>query len=191
MIFLILAVLVICTSAATVWTAGIRSHEDQDPDATFWYVFTGVCALGPMILGPMILIPAATNKTISLILLALAAVSAVAARRYLHHRRTVATVRQQRASTAADMEELTRLHQVLLRRWSRYELDPAATIDFPAMSDVRVPETSALIRAVSAAARLRPQTEMDDGVTEYRCAVTELAVALETAERAAHATPTG
>ena len=44
--------------------------------------------------------------------------------------------------TAAQAE-----HSVLLERWRRYELDPAFCIDYPAMTDVRLPQTAAVIKA--------------------------------------------
>lgn len=186
MMMLVLAVAVVATSGATVWLATTRPGRDGDPDAAFWYAFTGVFLLAPMILGP-----AMTNRALSVLLLALAAAAAIVAHVQLRRRRVVLLAIAVRDRTAAEAAEISAIHAALLARWSRYELDPAAAIDFPSMSDVRVPETSALIRAVQAAARQQhsvhgtdPATAAD-AVTAYRCAVTELAQALETAERAA------
>jgi hypothetical protein len=59
-------------------------------------------------------------------------------------------------------------------------LDPAYAIDFPAMSDVRVPETAALTRAMREAEHCKVTAG-----TDYRAAVERLAQALAAAERAA------
>ena len=78
-------------------------------------------------------------------------------------------------------------HRSALARWQRYELDPAHSIDYPAMSDPRQPETAALIRAMKAAERLRGGTD-----AAYAPAVDRLEQALADAERAAgvgHDTP--
>jgi hypothetical protein len=42
-----------------------------------------------------------------------------------------------------------------MHRWQRYELDPGFSIDYPALTDVRLPETSALIKAMRTADQLR------------------------------------
>ena len=77
--------------------------------------------------------------------------------------------------TAAQAE-----HDTLLARWSRYELDPACCIDYPAMTDVRLPETSALIKAMREAEQLRAERHQ-----EYAPAVERFGRALTAAERAA------
>ena len=63
MFFLVLAVLVIGTAAATVWLVLARAPREKDPDSTFWYAFAGLC-----VLVPMILIPALTNNLSSVAL---------------------------------------------------------------------------------------------------------------------------
>ena len=87
--------------------------------------------------------------------------------------------RQQRQDrplyTAAQAE-----HETLLARWRHYELDPASCIDYPGMTDVRLPETSALIKAMREAERLRAERHQG-----YAPAVERFALALKAAERAA------
>lgn len=187
--FLILAVLVVAVSAATVWLCATRPHRENDPDAAFWYAFTGLC-----VLLPMILIPATASKASSLGLLAVAATSALATHHVARRRRLVAEAEHSRTVAADAIAAVAETHRALLARWSRYELDPAAAIDYPAMTDVRVPETRSLIRAVTAAAmRQRAAVQgsaQDDGVAGYRHSVAELAEALETAEITAGSTPT-
>jgi hypothetical protein len=56
---------------------------------------------------------------------------------------------------------------------ARYELDPAQTIDFPAMTDVKAAETAALTRAM----REAEYCKVTAG-TDYRAAVEHLAEAL-------------
>ena len=179
--FLVLAVLAVLTAATTVWLVHMRSSQESDQDATFWYTFAGLC-----VLAPLTLIPAWKNNMASLALLALAAGSAIAMHIWLGRQRTLAAAASDRAKLAATISATSALHQSLVARWSHYELDPAAAIDFPAMTDIRVPETSALIRAVTAAARFQlAELDTDDSAATYRCAVATLAEALVAAEHAA------
>lgn len=67
-----------------------------------------------------------------------------------------------------------------MHRWQRYELDPGFSIDYPALTDVRLPETSALIKAMRTADQLRTASH-----TGYPAAVGSLAASLAAAERAA------
>lgn len=78
-------------------------------------------------------------------------------------------------------EAVGELHEAILARWRPYELDVAKLIDYPSMSDVRVPETAAMLRAMRAAdlARTAP-------TDEYRDAVLTFETAFEVAEREAH-----
>jgi hypothetical protein len=69
---------------------------------------------------------------------------------------------------------------MLLERWRRYELDPAYCIDFPAMTDVRLPHTAAVIKAMREADQLRAA-----GHQGYVPAVERLGLALSAAEQAA------
>ncbi len=180
--FLILAVLSVLTAAATVWLVHIRREQEDDPDGPFWYSFAGLC-----VLAPLTLIPAWKNNMGSLGLLALAAAAAIAMHTYLRRQRTLAWAADYQAKLTATLSETLAQHNALVSRWCHYELDPAATIDFPTMTDMRIPETSALVRAVTAAALFDP-AELDtyDGVAEYQRAVATLAEALALAETAAH-----
>lgn len=186
MVLLLLMAAVIATSAATVCLATTRPRRESDPDAAFWYAFTGLCVLAPLTLGP-----ALHSRAFSVVLLGVAAATALAAHWSLQRRRARDAATAERARTSAVVAQLAATHEALLARWSRYELDPAAVLDFPAMSDVRVPETAALIRAVRATNRAAQSVTGSaapitaDAVDEYRCTVAHLALALETAERAA------
>lgn len=207
MMILVLAVLVVLTTVATVGLAGSRAHRHDDPDATFWYAFTGLC-----VLAPMLLIPAMTSRVLSGALVLLAAGTAIATHMVCRRTADIAAFTSHRAELAAAVTTISHRHQNLIAQWSRYELDPGAAIDFPTMSDVSVPETSALIRAMNAANRLQRRAVealdlsasgeathepvahvlgaagpavMDDDVAHYQRAVSELAAALETAEDSA------
>lgn len=117
----------------------------------------------------------------------LALASTAATHKLLVRRQCSAAAAQQLDQLREVLGEARHEHDALLRRWVKYELEPAAAIDFPAMSDVRVPEISALIKALGAAAAHRNALvdPRDDGVRTYQRAVTALAGSLATAERAA------
>lgn len=181
MVFLVLAVLVTLTTVATMWLVHMRAPLENDPDSTFWYAFTGIC-----IVAPMILIPVQHSRLSSIALMGISVFAAVASGRVLRRHRTVMAVAGLQRRTSEAFAEVTAQHDFLITRWCRYELDPAMTMDFPAMTDVRIPETAALIRSVTAAARLRAVTpETDDAVATYQHAVDNLGLALATAEMAA------
>lgn len=72
-------------------------------------------------------------------------------------------------------------HDLLTRRWLRYEVDPQLQFDFPAMSDPAFPPTAAMIKAMRAAKQERAAGNPAD----YKLAVDRFSQALETAERAA------
>lgn len=79
------------------------------------------------------------------------------------------------------LETIRQAHEEVLTRWRVYELDIAAMIDYPSMSDVRVPETAAMVRAMRAAMDAR-----DGGVfEEYRAAVRQFEIAFDAAEHEA------
>ncbi|POH57206.1 hypothetical protein [Arthrobacter glacialis] len=192
MVVLVLAALVCLTAAATVWLIRTRATAENDPDATFWYAFAGLC-----VAAPLILIPALTSSFTSLALFAVALATTVATHKLVVRRQITAAATDRRRQLSLALSTANHEHDALMTRWGRYELDPAAAIDFPAMSDVRVPETSALAKAARAAASLRHgpgcltrmsltgDVPADDGVAEYQRAVAMLAEALETAEKAA------
>lgn len=188
MFLILLLTLVTFTTAGTVWLAGLRPRQENDPDAAFWYGFAG-CA----VVIPIILIPAMSVPLNSGILALAATATAVVTVRQVRRRRTVIACAAHRADANAALEMLRGRQQTILNRWSNYELDPAQAIDFPAMNDVRVIETARLARCLArahaqqSAAReaVDLQVGMDDAVCAYSEAVAELAAALATAERAA------
>ena len=71
-------------------------------------------------------------------------------------------------------------HSMLLERWRRYELDPAYCIDYPAMTDVRLPQTAEVIKAMREAEQLRAVRHQG-----YPPAVERFGRALAAAEQAA------
>ncbi|RAX44710.1 hypothetical protein DQ354_13815 [Arthrobacter sp. AQ5-06] len=168
----------VCAVAATV--LAVRQHSTPDPpvrapDPVFWDLFTGSA-----VAIPAILIPTLASPWSGAVLAALGAGAGVAA--YRGSPRIMAwqarrrQLRQDQPLHAAAQAE----HDTLLARWSRYELDPACCIDYPAMTDVRLPETSALIRAMREAEQLRAVPHQG-----YAPAVVRFGVALAAAERSA------
>lgn len=141
--------------------------EPNEPDAMFWNVFTGL-----VVIVPALLIPAVVSPAVGVLMLCLAAaagvVSLTSGRKLDLHRRGRARYEAARAR-----------HDSLLYRWQQYELDPAKAIDYPSMSDVRLPQTSALIRAMREA-----QTARTHAGTDYARAVRRLERALTAAEQA-------
>lgn len=181
MMFLVLAVLVALTAAATVWLAGTRPALENDGDSAFWYTFVGLCALAPMIF-----IPAISSNAASLTLLALAGVAAIATHLVLRRRQAAARAAAAFAVLQTTLAAAVATHQALLDRWACYLLDPEPAARYPAMTSLHSPETATLIRAMATAAQLAPSTALRyDDVASYQQAVTSLAQALETAEEAA------
>lgn len=87
----------------------------------------------------------------------------------------------------ADVEEYGRTadrHNLLKRRWSRYEIDPQLQFDYPEMSNPAFPETASMIRAMRAAQLARTSGD----AAGYKLAVDRFSQALEAAERAAGVT---
>lgn len=173
---LALAVIVVCASGASVYL--IRKHaaaaSDGLPDAVFWDVFAGLAIVAPAVILSALAAPWAG------LLLGVLAVAA-AASSYFWTPRVFSRREARRASRdiAASNEAAAARHRRALARWQRYELDPAHSIDYPAMSDPRQPETAALIRAMRGAEQLR------GGDAGYAAAVDRLEQALADAERAA------
>lgn len=167
-----------CAVAATVFA--VRRHLMRDPDrgatdTVFWDVF-----MGSAVALPALLIPTLASPWSGAVLTALAAATGVAAYRGTPRIMAWQSARRQRrldqpVYTAAQAE-----HDTLLARWSRYELDPAYCIDYPAMTDVRRPQTAALVRAMREADQLRNARHQ-----EYAPAVVRLGLALSAAEQAA------
>lgn len=173
---LALACLVVCAAGASVYL--LRKHladDDGLPDAVFWDGFAGLAIVAPAVILPALVAPWA-----GLLLGVIAAGAAGAS--YLWTPRIFSWQAERRSTrvTAASNEAAAVRHSSALARWRRYELDPAQSIDYPAMSDPRQPETAALIRAMKAADRLRGGTDAG-----YAQAVDRLEQALAEAERAA------
>jgi hypothetical protein len=168
----------VCAVVATV--LAVRHHstpapEASAPDTVFWDVF-----MGSAVAIPAILIPTLAAPWSGAVLTVLGVGAGMAA--YRSSPRITAwrsRLRQQRLDqpvyTAAQAE-----HDTLLARWRHYELDPASCIDYPAMTDVRLPETSALIKAMREAEQLRAERHRG-----YAPAVERFALALTAAEKAA------
>jgi hypothetical protein len=179
-----LALLVMAAAAGTVYLA--RKHHASDgglPDAAFWDGFAGLA-----IIAPAVLLPSLASPPTGLLLTALAVAAAALSYRWTPKLFRWRDVRQTaRDGTAADAAAAER-HRAALARWRRYELDPAFSIDFPAMSDPRQPETAAMLKAMRAAEQQRsgaaPHGAPAGG---YSTAVDRLEHALAEAERAAGA----
>ena len=176
-----LAVIVVCASGASVFLIRKRLAAGSDglPDSVFWDGFAGLA-----IVAPAVILPALAAPWAGLLLGVLAGAAAAAA--YFWAPRILSRQEARRASRdlAASNEAAAARHRSALARWQRYELDPARSIDYPAMSDPRQPETAALIRAMRAAERLRGGTD-----AAYAPAVDRLEQALADAERAAGVRP--
>jgi hypothetical protein len=167
-----------CAVAGTVFA--VRYHSTPGPaahpsDTLFWDVF-----MGSAVAVPAILIPTLASPWAGLALAAVGGAAGLAAYRSHPRIMTWRSARRQRRQeqplyTAAQAE-----HTTLLARWSRYELDPAFCIDYPAMTDVRQPETAAVIRAMREAEQLRTIPQQG-----YATAVARLRLALTEAEKAA------
>lgn len=170
-----------CAVAFTVNTVRktvVLAHRERDvvaePDATFWNIFAGL-----VVIVPAVIIPALASPAVGLLMLFLgmaAAAACLAAGWKLE---------QKRHNRSAFTDAAAR-HDALLARWRRYELDPALGIDFPGMSDVNVPQTATLIRALQEAQRCRLAAG-----TDYARAVDQLEVAMAEAEAAVGAPASG
>ncbi|MGO4585088.1 hypothetical protein AB4Z38_14545 [Arthrobacter sp. 2RAF6] len=151
---------------------GPLGHRDRDllkePDAIFWNIFAGL-----VVVVPAVVIPALASPAVGLLMLFLGIAAAVAAF-------AVGRKLEQRRQNRSGFMEAAARHETLLARWQMYELDPAKGIDFPGMSDVNVPQTAALVRALQEAQRCR----LTAG-TDYARAVEQLDVAMAEAEAAA------
>ncbi|WP_247041627.1 hypothetical protein [Arthrobacter rhizosphaerae] len=152
-------------------TRSENSFGRSEPDALFWNVFTGL-----VVIGPAVLIPAVLSPVVGLLLVSLGAAAALltlsgSRRLDLRHR----SKPENRPGFAPAAER----HNAVLQKWSRYELDPGNAIDFPGMSDVRVPETAEFFRAMKEAQRCRLAPD-----TDYPAAVERLEKAFAAAETA-------
>ncbi|MCX2747327.1 hypothetical protein OOZ51_05795 [Arthrobacter sp. MI7-26] len=159
-----------------VTLAGPPAHRDRDlvkePDAVFWNVFAGL-----VVVVPAVVIPALASPAVGLLMLILGVGAALAA---FSVGRKLEQKRQSRPENRPGYADAAARHDALLARWQRYELDPAKGIDFPGMSDVNIPQTAALVRALQEAQRCRIAAG-----TDYAGAVEQLDVAMAEAEAAA------
>ncbi|GAA1499088.1 hypothetical protein GCM10009628_40930 [Paeniglutamicibacter kerguelensis] len=178
-----LGLLAILVGIATAWLVNTRPSREQDPDARFWYGFTGFC-----LLAPMLLIAAMLDRWIGALALVMIAASALATGKLAARRVENLAAAESQSRRAAEHAALAARHDSVLRAWSRYALDPAAAIDFPAMNDVHVPEVSTLAKALAEAELLRrdPQTPASEHAgTGYLQAIGRLETAFRLAEQAA------
>ena len=169
----------IASVAGTVFTLRRRSLSPADhvqpADQLFWDLFLGAC-----VALPALLIPSLASPWAGLFLAGAATAAGVGAYRGTPKVLARYSERQEQRRRLAAHQAAEERHDQLMLRWRRYELDPSCSIDFPALTDVRLPETSALIKAMRRADQLR--TVPDQG---YPDAVGGLAASLAAAERAA------
>jgi hypothetical protein len=168
----------VCSVAATVFAVRRHSAPDPDREATdtvFWDLF-----MGSAVAIPALLIPTLASPTSGVVLTALAAGAGVAAYRGTPRIMDWQSQRRQRREDRPVYAAAQAEHETLLARWRRYELDPAYCIDYPAMTDVRLPQTAALVKAMREAEQLRAARHQG-----YAPAVVRLGLALSAAEQAA------
>ncbi|WP_411374879.1 hypothetical protein ACLH0K_00205 [Arthrobacter sp. MPF02] len=169
----------VASVAATVFLVRRRvlapAGRPDSSDQVFWDLFLGAC-----VAVPAFLIPTLASPWTGLFLGAAGAAAGTAAYlgtpRYLARRAARQDLREQQAAHLA----AAAAHDELMARWRRYELDPACIIDYPTLTDVRLPETSALIKAMRTADQLRTASHRG-----YPDAVNRLAASLTAAERVA------
>lgn len=155
----------------------------QRSDQLFWDLFLGSC-----VAVPALLIPTLISPWTGLFLAGAAVAAGIGAYRWTPRYLAGRSRRRDDLAREAAHQAARARHDELMARWSRYELDPACSIDYPALTDVRLPETSALIKAMRAAEELRSvpgHRSGSAGGKEYPDAVTSLAASLADAERAA------
>jgi membrane protein implicated in regulation of membrane protease activity len=188
--FLALAILVAGAAFASVYFArkhlAAKDGPSEGADGAFWDVFAGLA-----VVVPVIVLASSTWPWAGLafgILAAGAALAALAAAPRLLARQEA---RRASRETQLKNEAAAARHRNALARWQRYELDPGYSIDYPAMSDPRQPETAALIRAIKAAEHLAGPKDHACTDTAYAPAVERLEDALAAAERAAGVSPAG
>lgn len=171
----VLAAATACTVFAVRHHAGTSDGDTSDP--LFWDLFGGAA-----VIVPALLIPAAASPPAGIALAALTCASGVAA--YQSSPKVLGwySSRRQRRQELPARQAAVALHDAVLKRWQRYELDPSLAIDYPDMSDVARPETAALVKAMREAELLRTS-----GGPGYPSAVAQLEAALQRAEIAAGA----
>ncbi|MCC9197484.1 hypothetical protein QNO08_00605 [Arthrobacter sp. zg-Y820] len=98
--------------------------------------------------------------------------------------------KRRRSERRQRIAELERRHESVLLSWSAYELDDWKAMEKPGLQDAAKPETRALLRAMKAAAALRPAEGSAAALSEaelgnYGAAVAGLEKAWESAEATA------
>lgn len=170
----------VASVAATVFVIRRRAFAGPEgkaerSDQLFWDLF-----LGSSVAVPALLIPAFISPWAGLFLGGAGVAAGVAAYRGSPRYLAWRSGRRESTQQVAAHQEAQARHDELMARWRRYELDPACMIDYPALTDVRIPETSALIKAMRHADALRMVPHQG-----YPDAVTSLGATLAAAERAA------
>lgn len=169
----VLAAAVACMVVAVRHHAGKPDADGSDP--LFWDLFGGAA-----VIVPALLIPAVASPLAGLALAAVTVASGVAAYRSSPRILAWYASRRRRRLDVPRREAAVEVHDAVLGRWRRYELDPALAIGYPDMADVARPETSAFVKAMREAELLRASS--DPG---YAPAVARLELALGRAETAA------
>lgn len=182
--FVALAILVAGAAFASVYFArkhlAVKDGPSEGADGAFWDVFAGLA-----VVVPAIILASSAWPWAGLALGMLAAGAGVAALAAAPRLLARQDARRVSRETQLKNEAAAARHRRALARWQRYELDPGFSIDYPAMSDPRQPETAALIRAIKAAERLGGNADRASTDAAYAPAVERLEVALAAAERAA------
>lgn len=148
-----------------------NSSGRSEPDALFWNVFTGL-----VVIVPALLIPAVQSPAVGLLLVILGGAVALLT---LSSSRKLDLRQSRKPENRPGYVLAAERHNAVLQKWGRYELDPGNAIEFPGMSDVRVPETADFFRAMKEAQRCRLSTDSD-----YAAAVERLEKAFAAAETA-------
>jgi len=188
--FLALAMLAAGAAFASVYFAvkhlAAKDGPSEGADGAFWDAFAGLA-----VIVPAIVLASSTWPWAGLALGVLAAGAALAALAVTPRLLRRQEARRAGRETRLLNEAAAARHRSALARWQRYELDPGFSIDYPAMSDTRQPETAALIRAIKAAEGLGGGTDRACTDAAYAPAVERLEHALAAAERAAGVSAAG
>ena len=152
-----------------------RTSDGDSSDLLFWDLFGGA-----VVIAPALLIPAVASPTAGLALAAVAGVSGIAAYRSTPAVLSWYDARRRRRADGPRCRVAAVVHNEVLGRWARYELDPTLAISYPDLADVGRPETAALAKALREAETLK--ATWDPG---YPHAVDRLRQALDLAETAA------
>lgn len=187
-----LAAVVLAVAGLTVLTAVVLSQclkRHAGADSLFWYGFSGFFSIFIVVTAAAAMVPGSAQ-----LVTAAALLSAGVAGGWIWRGEHERAGRRRREAADARLGRLHDRHALLLQQWVTYELDPASTIDFPAMTDPSQPETALMIRAMRRAAVERARLD-DDGdpqsAAAYEAAVSELERSFRAAERAAGVSPPG